>query len=374
MNKFKLIAVNLLFLGSFVFVLEITSSLALRLRANRKLGIELIAKTIKGKINTFEKIKPGIRNANCPNFRKTYIVSKKLPISDKKFGFLSIPNASITNIIYNSELKKSYIWNEKTGAFGNRITTQYSNNNQIGNGGILVLGGSNLRGHAINDEGTFSWILSSIYPNRKVYNFAKDGSGTVHQVLLLRDANTDNKFIPKKISKSLKDGYVILGYGPYYDQRNTLDPIRLKERFNYIKCDKVYLNGSEFKDRWSFNAPLTFIDDRGKLSIKGLSSAEVFQRSKLPPLDSNYNDKITIELIKDALINVEKLNAKPIFLLLSGSDNDKVVKWIKRSGVTMVDGRKKKDLYTWDNLKPFDSHPGYLANQKWVEKLRKLIN
>ena len=73
------------------------------------------------------------------------------------------------------------------------------------------------------------------------------------------------------------------------------------------------------------------------------------------------------------------IDANVVILYVWGDDNDPVVKYLKRKGVTVIDVRQNDiearqsttDYLITDNIYDYDLHPGTLSNYHWY---RSLVN
>jgi hypothetical protein len=269
----------------------------------------------------------------------------------------------------------TYVWRFQTGPYGNRVASVKQTKPEIPDDGklILILGDSFMHGDVVDDEGSFAWVLQSMLPSHNVYNFALGGSGTAHQAVMLRDATSDNKLIPREIAQNMSGGTVILGYADYYLTRNVLAPSRLREEAYSAKCagQAAATKASampEIKPRARINKDTNAIE---------IEAVELRELRKTMHADSDpdalYQAEVGIALMKDALSNINKLGAKPLVAYVLGKDDDKVIRWLRSEGVPVVDLRASKTVYDYDSLFPFDGHPGYIAHNRWAKKILKAL-
>ena len=368
MNKFRLFYLNLLVFFSIIAVAEFSSSLLALVKLNRKTSIQVIASKVKSKLTK-----------DCTNYEEVRIKSDFEVIDHPLLGRYGYPNATITYSIKNNTFNAgTYTWIESTGKYGNRITSSNSSKSSSENKKtILILGDSFIRGHAINDSGSFPWILQSLNSDFDVWNFARGGSGTIHQSIMLKDALSENKLIPLHLSNNLRDGFIVLGYGDYYDKRNTVNIKSKKNLEDYKKCSKSFINGNRFyRPTWNEGDPAAKINSQGIMSIQKISNImKVSSDKEIRKMsDEDYRSKISILLMKEAIKSVRALGATPIIAYLKGGDDNSVIKMLHSAEVKVLDFRSKSKIHDSDNLLPFDYHPGYLSHQTWAQKINIYLN
>ena len=367
MSRSRTILINAATITFIAFALESGSSLLLYLKGKDYMALVKIAGLVKGKLIT-----------QCPNNETVSIRSSSKPIDHPVLGRFGHPYASITYEVKNNTKHAGiYIWSETSGKYGNRVSSaDQTDSPRTSSHNLLVLGDSFMRGHAVNDSGSFTWLLQSQIPKLNVWNFARGGAGLVHQSILLRDALQENRIIPRSISDSLKNGIILIGYGDYYDERNTYNPEAKKNLDLYKLCNKALINGRKFyRPTWSETDPaarLTAEESFEILKISQLTSSSSIESLQEMSTDS-YRTKLSIAIIQDILQKVDKLGATPVIAYLRGSDDNKVLNFIKGSGVDILDFRGSKGLHDIDTLEPFDYHPGYLSHQGWSLKVRNYI-
>jgi hypothetical protein len=71
---------------------------------------------------------------------------------------------------------------------------------------VLLLGDSFILGAGLADTTSLGWQLQSLLPQRRVANYAGGGFGTIHQLLLLRDATGPRRLIPTALAEALRGG------------------------------------------------------------------------------------------------------------------------------------------------------------------------
>jgi hypothetical protein len=235
---------------------------------------------------------------------------------------------------------------------------------------VLVLGDSFVLGAGLSDNASLAWQLQSLLPDRAVANYAGGGFGTVHQWLMLRDANNAQTLIPAQLREQLKGGHVLLGHADYYLKRNVAAPSRLRT-FNP--------NCGTFQQQLKREPALAraYTHPRASLINGTLAVSQI-------PLfkDHSGNDpardeqvEVTKTLVDAILKEISDLKATPTVLWLQGQNTSPVIDYYRQRGVAVLDLRGGDGLWTRDNLEPFDNHPGPLSTSHWAtviaEKLRK---
>lgn len=392
--KARLVLINAAVLIGILLALEAAASFYYGFRGSGELAISRLTSSIAAKIKTrgFASLQTAKDpTSGCPTIMSTVKTGTEPSIQHPLLGSFYSPNSLYTTTIKLSRSESginpdpnqqrlsagvdTYVWRHQTGPYGNRLASIQQLRPGIPVDGklILILGDSFMHGHAVDDEGSFAWVLQSLLPSHNVYNFALGGAGTVHQAIMLRDATSDNKLIPREIAQNMTEGKVILGYADFYLPRNVLAPSRLREQAYSHKCagQAAATKASaipEIKPRARINK------DTNAIEIEAVELRELRKTmySDSDP-DALYQAGVGIALMKDALNNINKLGAKPIVAYVRGKDDDKVIRWLRSEGVPVVDLRPSKTVYDYDYLLPFDGHAGYIAHNMWAKKILKAL-
>lgn len=326
-----------------------------------------------------KKLLPNWKSGDCQISIDYRIEGSKKPITHPLYGTFHQPDSLYTTVIElpasSTSPQKKYKWSYRTGVYGDRLTSPDSpgNLNTRKEKHILILGDSFMHGDAVNDSGTAAWILQSMFPKYQFWNFARGGTANTHQAIQLRDAVQENILIPKKVATSLDGGVVIIGYADYYLTRNILAPSRLREVANWKSCQPVDDGKKAVETVPKSIAPRAILTGRSltiePISELGLSKDELEKED--PSLE--YQRDVTIALIQDSAASINKLGAKPAIAFIAGKDDDRVIAHAKAKGIPVIDLRGEKNFYDHDSLSPYDSHPGYLANQTWASRIASFL-
>ena len=367
----KLLVVNLGVLAGLLAIAEVIAALAAQQRGE-PLALIRLARQLKSR-GTVEA--PAASDA-CE--RKTTWDPKSPYRPEPTLGYWyrrnSISTATIrlprkvqrTGIVGTVD---RYQWTLSTGARGERLSRPAGSSSGSGPAALL-LGDSFVLGAGLSDNASLAWQLQSLLPDRTVSNYAGGGFGTVHQWLMLRDANGTQTLIPADLRKQLKGGHVLLGHADYYLKRNVAAPSRLRT-FN-PSC-------GTFQQQLQRNPSLARAYTHPRATLRNgrlaVSQIPLFDDHRGDDPGLNQQIDVTKALIDAILREISDLNATPAVLWLQGDDNSAVINHYRQRGVDVLDLRGGGDLWTLDNLEPFDNHPGPLSTSRWAaliaEKLEK---
>ena len=259
-----------------------------------------------------------------------------------------------------------YSWKLSTGSHGERLSqAKRAETRKQGLPAVLLLGDSFILGSGLSNNLSLGWQLQGLMPHRQVANYAGGGFGTIHQLLLLRDATGDQRLIPASLAHQLRGGDVLLGYADFYPRRNVAAPSRLRT-FN-PRCGGLQPTAEQAK---------TFFHPRGRLEQGQLQIEPVplFQPHAGPDPSQVEQDAVTIALLNEALAKVQQLGARPIILWIEGSEQSAPIAHLRSRGVRILDLRPKNNgLWTHDTLIPFDNHPGPLTASNWAQALAEIL-
>ena len=259
-----------------------------------------------------------------------------------------------------------YAWQLSTGNYGERLSRPSAVAEPPSHSpAVLLLGDSFILGAGLSDNSSLGWQLQSLIPNRPVANYAGGGFGTIHQLLLLRDATSSQRLIPASLAQALRGGDVLLGYADFYPRRNVAAPSRLRT-FN-PRCGGLQPPARQAKAFFHPRAKL----QQGQLTIE---SVPLFQpHPGGDPAEAEQN-AVTIALLEEALARVQELGARPTILWIEGSDQSEPIRQLRQRGVRILDLRNKSNgLWSQDTLMPFDNHPGPLTAGLWARAVADFI-
>ena len=361
----KLLVTNLLVLAGLLALAEVMASLAAQ-RHGEPLALVRLARRLK----SAHPSKPLDSSQSCS--RQTSWSPNTPYRPHPTLGYWYAPNSSHTATIQLPHTiarqgiegaVNSYQWSLTTGPQGERLSRP-ATANKLFNPAVLLLGDSFIFGAGLSDNASLAWQLQSLLPNRPVANYAGGGFGTVHQWLMLRDANSDQSLIPSALREQLKGGHVLLGHADYYLKRNVAAPSRLKT-FN-PRC-------GTFQQQLQRQPQLAQAYTHPRADLRNglltVSQIPLFQDHPGPDPDATHQRQVTTALVDAILREVDALDATPMVLWLRGSNDSAVITHYRKQGVAVIDLRGESKLWTRDDLEPFDNHPGPLSTTQWAAQI-----
>lgn len=219
---------------------------------------------------------------------------------------------------------------------------------------ILLFGDSWVQGWGLNDEQTAAFQLQDFF--RDEYRVKNHGHVS-HTASLL-------KF--RTLRDQLGQGdVVIIGYAPYYLERNVAAPSRV--------------NTEALWSRKNFGAGRNLLHprarlDSGRLEIDyvGLEPCEETGGRCLtpdPPLDIQVQ-------VAQAILQEFLATRGPTFALLQleGLDDDPVVRLMRDKGVPIIDVREEtSDIFMEDEISGYNGHPGAMRNFYYYSRIRDFV-
>ena len=363
----KLLLLNLLIFAGLMALAEATASL-LRSRVGEPLAVVRLAQALRSGATSPES-PPG----NCPS---TTAWNPRSPFQpDPLLGYWYRPHASATatirlpHPIQREGIVGSvnhYSWQLSTGTNGERLSKPKNSPALTApSATVLLLGDSFILGSGLSDTNALGWQLQSLLPRRLVANYAGGGFGTIHQVLLLRDATGNQRLIPSALAEALRGGDVLLGYADFYQRRNVAAPSRL--RTFQPRCGGLQPTPEQAKAFFHPRASL----HQGQLKI---APVPLFQAHNGPDPSQSEQDAVTIALLDESLARVNTLGARPTILWIDGRADSAPIQHLRQRGVRILDLRPQNNgLWTHDTLMPFDNHPGPLTASIWAQTIAKQL-
>ena len=367
----KLLVVNLLILASLLAIAEVIAAL-IGQQQGQPLALVRLARQLKRGSTTQEPAASGA----CD--RKTSWTPQSPYVPEPTLGYWYRPNSINTATIQLPEpIQRSgilgsvnrYQWTLSTGAQGERLSRP-ANSSTRSAPAVLVLGDSFVLGAGLSDNASLAWQLQSLLPDQPVANYAGGGFGTVHQWLMLRDANNAQTLIPAQLREQLKGGHVLLGHADYYLKRNVAAPSRLRTFNPNCGTFQQQLKREPALARAYTHPRASLIN--GTLAV---SQIPIFKDhlGKDPAREEQV--EVTKALVDAILEEISDLKATPTVLWLQGQNASPVIDYYRQRGVAVLDLRGGDGFWTRDNLEPFDNHPGPLSTSHWAtviaEKLRE---
>ena len=364
----KLLLLNLLIFAGLMALAEATASLLLS-RVGEPLALVRLAQELRSSATSPES-PPG----KCPSTTTWNPSSPFQP--DPLLGYWYRPHASATATIRLPQpiqregivgSVNRYSWQLSTGTNGERLSKPKNSSELTApSAAVMLLGDSFILGSGLSDTNALGWQLQSLLPSRLVANYAGGGFGTIHQVLLLRDATGPKRLIPTALAEGLRGGDVLLGYADFYPRRNVAAPSRL--RTFKPRCGGLQPPADQAKAFFHPRASLR----QGQLEIEPVP---LFQAHNGPDPSQAEQDAVTIALLDEALARVQQLGARPTILWIEGRADSAPIQHLRRRGVRILDLRNPGNgLWSHDTLMPFDNHPGPLTASNWARVVASSLN
>ncbi len=362
----KLLLINLLVFAGLLALAETVASL-MQSRQGQPLALVRLARQLRS-----SSAAPEQAPAACTS---TTTWSPDSPFQpDPLLGYWYRSNASATATIrLRQPIQREgivgpvdrYTWQLSTGTHGERLSQSRSAAAQA-SAAVLLLGDSFIFGAGLSDTTSLGWQLQSLLPQRRVANYAGGGFGTIHQVLLLRDATGPRRLIPATLANELRGGDVLLGYADFYPRRNVAAPSRL--RTFQPRCGGLQPATDQAKVFFHPRASLR----QGQLQIEPVP---LFQDHNGPDPTQAEQDAVTIALLDEALARVGELGARPTILWIEGRADSAPIQHLHQRGVRILDLRNPGNgIWNHDTLMPFDNHPGPLTASTWAQLVANGIN
>lgn len=220
----------------------------------------------------------------------------------------------------------------------------------------------------MNDEVTYPWLLQEKFPDYEVVNFGVDGYGTAQSLLQFREA----------LANGNRPALVIVSYGSFHDERNTLTRAWIKTRLTHGAGDAY--------GRVSLPYSRLSKDNRPEILYQPLEYhlTTLLRYSALANfLDDTYNQnleksydslKVTQTLI-DEFSNLCKANGIEFVLagILSSPGTTAMLEHCNKEGIKTVD--ISVDLSRSENTnRPYDGHPSAIANKEYARRLEVFLS
>ena len=265
------------------------------------------------------------------------IVPHSLYVDDEKLGYTTRPGKYQVAL---SVGKKTYRFAVTIAAPGTRATGYRDENKPLT---MYFFGNSFVFGWGNNDEQTMPWLLQQRFPQYKVLNLAQNGYGITQAVIQYEQLKGSIK----------KDDLIILPYADYYLGRNYGAPSVL--RTNPYKGDR----------RW----PVVRAKANGDWTIEYISADCTKNDGYCTRADPD--PAVMVEATKKIFAFFSKAEAKVAVAYLNGPDSDPIIAYARQLGMSVIDIRLDHKSPDWDDLLPFDGHPGPIAQYNFFNKLSK---
>ncbi|HET8669994.1 MAG TPA: GDSL-type esterase/lipase family protein, partial [Candidatus Saccharimonadales bacterium] len=159
--------------------------------------------------------------ARVAGYRPWSIRRADIVVEPGQTFYQSHPSLGYTHLPghFKVTLSGSYVFTATHLTSTLRITQPLATLNQQGTlRDIWMFGDSITYGWSVNDEESYAWLLHEKIPEHRVVNFGVGGYGTVHALIQLREA----------LSQQQPPQLAIVTYASWHDPRNTLIRIRRK--------------------------------------------------------------------------------------------------------------------------------------------------
>jgi hypothetical protein len=228
---------------------------------------------------------------------------------------------------------------------------------------IWIFGCSQTFGWALNDEETFPWLVQEKFTGYEVVNFGVGAYSNVQSLIQFREALESGK----------KPAVVILAYGSFHDERNTLTRAWLKTRasFGEWKVTLPYM-------RWSRNGkpellyqPLEYhAIPLARYSALANFLDDTYDRA----LESSYHSHEVSKAIIEEFFDICK--AHGIVFVVAGIFGSpataEMLDYCQGKGMMAVD--ISVDMTIKENTYlPYDGHPSAIANRQFAQKLNSFL-
>lgn len=361
----RLLLINLLVFAGLIAVAETTASF-IQSRRGQPLALVRLAQQLRTHADSAKQTLAG-----CPS-TTTWGPSSPFQ-ADPLLGYWYRPNTNATATIRLAKpiqregivgTVDHYTWSLSTGPQGERLSRpRQASASAASAPAVLLLGDSFILGAGLSDNASLGWQLQSLLPQHLVVNYAGGGYGTIHQLLMLRDATRDQRLITAPVARQLRGGDVLLGYADFYTRRNVAAPSRL--RTFQPRCGGLQPPAEQARAFFHPRASL----HQGQLQIEPVP---LFQVHNGPDPSQADQDAVTIALLDATLDTVQQLGARATILWIEGSDQSPPIAHLRRRGVRILDLRPQNNgLWTHDTLMPFDNHPGPLTASNWAQTIAK---
>lgn len=228
---------------------------------------------------------------------------------------------------------------------------------------IWIFGCSQTLGWTLNDEETFPWLVQEKFTDYEVVNFGGGAYSNVQSLIQLREALESGK----------KPAVVILAYGSFHDERNTLTRAWSKTRLSYaeFKVTLPYM-------RWSRNGkpellyqPLEYnAIPLARYSALANFLDDTYDRA----LESSYHSHEVSKAIIEEFFNICKNNGIVFVVagIFASPATAEMLDYCRSKGMMAVDMSVDMSIKENTNL-PYDGHPSAIANRQFAQKLNSFL-
>jgi hypothetical protein len=284
-------------------------------------------------------------------------------------GSLYLPDASLGWRLrpgaYDVRLPSGLVFHATHDAQGHRIAEpEPASPGAEARPELWIFGDSFAYGWSLDDEQTFPWRLQRAFPGLRVVSFAVGGYGTLHALLLLRDA----------LATRGRPALVVLAHNFFHDSRNTFSRLRQREVAPWNRLGPIEHPVARF-------AP----DGRLREGRAPVAYREVpgMRRSALAHLAATAWDllddrrlrggAVTLVLLDEFLARAREAGVPVVVTTLEASAaNAPLLAHAATLGARAVDVAVDLRLRENTNL-PHDGHPSALAQRRYATRLARAI-
>jgi hypothetical protein len=290
----------------------------------------------------------------------TNVVSKSAPTYYSKhptLGYITQPGE------FRFTLTGGHTFKTTQRSNGLRITHPLNTYPSEGKKEIWIFGCSQTFGWALNDEETFPWLVQEKFTTYEVVNFGIGAYSDLQSLIQLREALESGK----------KPAVVILAYGSFHDERNTLTRAWLKTRVSYgeFKVDLPYM-------RWSRDGKpelLYQLLEYHAIALARYSALanfldDTYDRS----LESTYHSHEVSKAIIEEFFNICKANGVGFVVagIFASPATTEMLDYCRSRGMMAVD--ISVDMSIEENTYlPYDGHPSAIADRQFAQKLNSFL-
>jgi hypothetical protein len=269
---------------------------------------------------------------------------------------------------YQITLPGPYSFKTTYLANGLRITHPLNTYPEKSKKEIWIFGCSFTQGWTVNDEETYPWLLREKLPDYEVVNFGVDGYSTVQSLIQLQES----------LAKGTRPALVILSYGSFHDQRNTLTRAWTKLRLTagagqaYGRVNLPYARLSKDNRPEILYQPLEY---HPALLLRYSTLANLIDDTYNKNLENTYHSLEVTQALIGELSRLCKANGVEFVLagIVSDPATQAMLEHFNKEGVGTVD--ISVDLSRKENTNlPYDAHPSAIANKEYARKLEVFLS
>jgi hypothetical protein len=226
---------------------------------------------------------------------------------------------------------------------------------------VWIFGCSYTHGWSINDEETYPWLISAMFPDFSVVNFGVGGYGTIHSLLQLKDA----------LESSLPE-LVIVAYPDFHDERNTFARTRRKFMAPWNRLGPLFQPYARIDRHGNLHLSITDVEYREIPLMKHSSIVHAVEQLYNHLESKRLRGHAVTQALIMEMANISRQH-DVAFVVALLSSRSKMVDFLKDRGIPYVDIAVNLSVPGNTNL-PHDAHPSAVANQKYAARLVEYID